>query len=580
MVGVMTPRPMIKAFQSLLLLTMTAPLGAQVVVYELSGSAAGDNFGKRLSRIADIDGDGQADLLVAAPRADFAGVNSGSVYAISGASGVQIYRIDGATSGELFGEALGVLGDVNGDGFEDWLVGAPLASIGTTRNGRVDVRSGFDGTLLSQEIGSEGFGNLGTAVAGLGDVNGDSIPDYVVSGPFENANGNDAGAVYVLSGANSSFLRVHVGTNAQDRLGLSVQGCGDVDGDGVDDYAAGTFYPNGGLGTVDVWSGQSGSFIRSFAGTSQSGPIGTNMASLADLNGDGRRELAIAAIEDSSTGSTTGAVRVYNVQSGALLQSAFGQAGQSLGLAVANVGDWDGDGQEDWIVGRHDSANQGGAVIFSGSTNNALAIQSPLPHHDILGSSFAGGFDLNGDGLAEYAVGDPSANGNGNDSGSVLMVSMLNLLGTALCYGDGTGASCPCGNFGNAAEGCLNSSGNGARLEATGSVSASADDLEMHVYGAAPLKPCLLFAGTGALNGGLGSSFGDGILCASGTIQRLEVRFTDSAGAAHWGPSILSSQGWGAGLDRLFQVWFRDGSGSPCGAFFNLSNGLLLHVGL
>ncbi len=563
---------------SLLFLLLAAPLAAQIPVYELTGFAAGDNFGKRLVRIGDLDGDGKEDLLVAAPRANFNGVNSGSVYAFSSATGSEIYRMDGASSGDLFGEALDRIGDVNADGIDDWIVGSPFSSAGSTRSGLVELRSGANGASLISDVGGEAFANLGTAVAGLGDLNGDSIPDLAVSAPFEDANGMDAGVVYLYSGATFALIRSHVGTAAGDRLGLALLNAGDADGDGDDDYAIGTFYTNAGLGSVEVISGQSGASLQTFSGSAQTGPIGTIVGRLADMSGDGRAQLAIAAPEDSSSGSTTGAVYVYSISSATLVQSKVGSSGQTLGLAVANAGDWNGDGQADWIAGRQDGLGNGGAVIYSGLDGSLLSEQMGNSTNDLLGSSFAGGFDLDGDLRAEYAIGDPSANSAGNDSGSVLMISAASLLGSPQCLGNGTGIGCPCGNVSGNSGGCSNSTGNGARVVASGSASASADDLMFHVSDAAPNKPSLLFAGTQTVNGGNGSFLGDGILCAAGAITRIQVRTTNSTGEADWGPGILSSQGWSAGLDRHFQVWYRDPSGGPCGSQSNLSNGLLLHL--
>jgi hypothetical protein len=564
----------------LLPLVLAAPLSAQIPAHEWNGSAAGDNFGRRVVRIGDLDGGGKDDLLVSAPRANFNGVNSGSVYAFSSATGAEIYRMDGASNGDLFGDALDRIGDVSGDGIDDWVVGSPFSSAGSTRSGQVELRSGSDGAQLLVEFGNEAFASLGTSVAGLGDVNGDLVPDFVASAPFEDSNGQDAGVVYVFSGANLAQIRQHFGQAAGDRLGLAVVNCGDADGDTRDDYAIGTTFTNGGLGTVEARSGFTGAPIQSFLGTSQTGTIGLVLGRLADMNGDGRSELAIAAPDDSTAGTPTGAVYVHSIQSAATIQSNFGLSGQTLGLAVADAGDWDGDGQADWLVGRQDALGNGGVVIYSGVDGSTLTEQVAGVTNDLLGSALAGGFDLDGDLRAEYVVGDASANPAGNDSGSAMMMSAVSHLGTPMCLGDGSGNGCPCGNISTEPEGCTNSTGGGALLTASGSASASADDLMLHVSGAAPNKPSLLFAGTQTVNGGNGSNLGDGLLCAGGMITRISVRISSATGDADWGPGILGAQGWGAGLDRQFQVWYRDTSGGPCGSQSNLSNGLLLHVTL
>ena len=145
---------------------------------------------------------------------------------------------------------------------------------------------------------------------------------------------------------------------------------------------------------------------------------------------------------------------------------------------------------------------------------------------------------------------------------------------TDLCFGDGTGTPCPCGNSADPGRGCANSAGVGAILSASGSPSFGADDLAFAMTAGPGPVPALLFTGTQQANGGLGSAFGDGLLCAGGTIQRLDVRLLDAGGAATWGPGLAAQGGWGASDTRVFQTWYRDVSGSPCGGQFNTTQAI------
>ncbi len=95
----------------------------------------------------------------------------------------------------------------------------------------------------------------------------------------------------------------------------------------------------------------------------------------------------------------------------------------------------------------------------------------------------------------------------------------------------------------------------------------------MSVSAGPPSKPALLFAGTAQTGGGNGTLFGDGLLCVGGQIQRQQVITLSASGAAAWSPGLASSNGWGAGDVRNFQVWYRDTT-SPCGSAFNLSQGV------
>jgi len=142
-------------------------------------------------------------------------------------------------------------------------------------------------------------------------------------------------------------------------------------------------------------------------------------------------------------------------------------------------------------------------------------------------------------------------------------------LGASYCFG----VSCPCGNNDPSA-GCANYTGAGASLSASGSASISADDLVLEASGVTS-GPGLYFQGDNAINGGNGTSFGDGMRCAGGSIVRLQVRFS-SGGASQTTLSISTKGGVSAGQLKRYQYWYRDTDGSPCGSNFNLSTGLEL----
>jgi len=151
-------------------------------------------------------------------------------------------------------------------------------------------------------------------------------------------------------------------------------------------------------------------------------------------------------------------------------------------------------------------------------------------------------------------------------------------VGTPFCFGDGSGTACPCANESDpgTGQGCMNSSGFGGKLAGTGSTSIGADDLLMHGDNLLPGQPALLFAGQNAINGGNGVTFGDGLRCAGQNVVRLGVRVPNAFGDATWGPGISALGGWSAGDTRHVQGWYRDPNGGPCGAGFNLTNGVSL----
>ncbi|MFT7484270.1 MAG: hypothetical protein ACI9F9_000110 [Candidatus Paceibacteria bacterium] len=151
---------------------------------------------------------------------------------------------------------------------------------------------------------------------------------------------------------------------------------------------------------------------------------------------------------------------------------------------------------------------------------------------------------------------------------------LLTATGTPLCFGDGSGAACPCGNAGAGGEGCANSSGSGAVLTAGGGASVGSDGLHFSASQLPANKPSLLFAGDALLGNGAGQPFGDGLRCAGGSLRRLGVVFADGQGAASWGPGLAAAGNWSAGDTRIFQVWYRDDAGAACGNAFNVSSGV------
>ncbi|MDP6989966.1 MAG: hypothetical protein QF903_10845, partial [Planctomycetota bacterium] len=145
--------------------------------------------------------------------------------------------------------------------------------------------------------------------------------------------------------------------------------------------------------------------------------------------------------------------------------------------------------------------------------------------------------------------------------------------GTALCFGDGAGTPCPCGNDdAGGTGGCANSTGGGSTLAASGSDSIGAADLVLEASGALPGQPGLFFQGVNFINGGSGVIFGDGLRCCGGSVVRLQVVVPDSAGDAATSGDIGGTGGVVPGDTRCYQYWYRDPSGSPCGSGFNLGN--------
>lgn len=220
-------------------------------------------------------------------------------------------------------------------------------------------------------------------------------------------------------------------------------------------------------------------------------------------------------------------------------------------------------------------------VFFVGASINHLPNEAPAPGDQtsslgrawLTGNDQPNGFDptdLSGPGsIGVYEM----------DEIGFPMLWLTRAIGDAnplslYCFGDGSGAPCPCANHSDTThvQGCQNSTGVGAALLFSGDSSVAEDDFVAIGTNLVPQQPALLFAGHQAVGGGAGLPFGDGLRCVGSGVVRLGVRTASSNGAAEWGPGLAGTAGIQIGDTRYFQIWYRDPSGSPCGSGFNLSS--------
>ncbi len=210
------------------------------LLHLVSGNPSTDfAFGHAVSGAGDVNGDGAEDFIVGASTADTNGTNSGAAYVYSGADGSVLHVFDGVASYDSFGYSVGGGLDFNGDGFDDILVGARNATLGAANSGVVYVFSGVDGSSLFVIGGSALGDNFGESVAASADVDGDSIPDFVVGAPLADFNGANTGRASVYSGADGSVIFSVDGNSNGGQLGLSVSGALDTNGDGFGDIIVG-----------------------------------------------------------------------------------------------------------------------------------------------------------------------------------------------------------------------------------------------------------------------------------------------------------------------------------------------------
>jgi Ca2+-binding RTX toxin-like protein len=415
--------------------------------FKINGEAAYDFSG--LSEAAgDINGDGIDDLVISARLAGPNGNASGASYVIFGSatpfqSEFELSDLDGANGFKINGEAIGDesgvsvsgAGDINGDGFDDLVIGANRADPnGRSSAGATYVVFGsedpFQSTLeLSSLNGANGFqingvatsDQSGISVSRAGDVNGDGIDDLIIGAHNADPNSrSNSGATYVVFGSQEPFgadlnlstldgsngFRIN-GETAQDLSGFSVSAAGDFNGDGIADIvigargadpngksSAGATYvvfgsrePFGGNLNLSALDGSNGFQIN---GEVASDLSGFSVSAAGDINGDGFDDIIIGAYAASPNGTRSGASYVVfgsDSDFGATLElsNLDGTTGFKLngvaasdlsGQSVSGAGDVNGDGFDDIIIGANGASptenNSGASYVVFGMPLNAV----------------------------------------------------------------------------------------------------------------------------------------------------------------------------------------------------------------
>ena len=395
--------------------TITTGVDSVQKVSDTAGNFEGvlkdnDQFGSAVANIGDLEFDGVTDLAVGAPLDDDGGTDRGAVWILfmndDGTVDIEqkISDTDGNFPGVLddsdrFGSAVAELGDLNGDSIPDIAVGAPLDDDGGTDRGAVWILfMNIDGTVLATQKVSDtegGFNGIledndqfGAAIANIGDLNNDLLPEIAVGAIGDDDGGTDRGAIWILSltanGTIFSFQKVSdssgdfAGTLQDgDFFGSSIAGIGDLDADGIEDIAAGAIGDDdGGVDRGAVWAllMNADSTVRSeqkisdtngsFNGVLNDGDhFGSAVTGLGDMNGDGIIDIAVGADQDNDGGSNRGAVWIMfmekfgNVFSESKISSVSGNFtgtltdGTQFGSALADLGDLDSNGSADFTVG-------------------------------------------------------------------------------------------------------------------------------------------------------------------------------------------------------------------------------------
>lgn len=354
------------------------------VLESFAGQGAGDWFGRRLSYLGDVDGDGHDDFAVASTNSDEAGLDRGLVVVYSGCDRSVLYRFHGQADEDHLGWAIRGAGDVNGDGVQDILASAH-DHITQAQADSVIIWSGCDGSVLHRIDGEWPGHTLGTAVAPLGDLNGDGYDDVLVGAAFDDRPGTNAGSVRVYSGRDATLMFHLDGEEVNGRFGFQLDGIGDVNRDGTPDFLVGSNGSNLGgtsAGTIVVYSGADASVLYDLVGPSAGASLG-NCAGVGDVNGDGHADFLIGAPGANGLVSGAGSAWLYSGATGSELYRFRGdQTGESMGRDVAAAGDMNGDGTPDLLIVAPRRSAQGVAAgvafVFAGR-ELFLQAQDPSP---------------------------------------------------------------------------------------------------------------------------------------------------------------------------------------------------------
>lgn len=350
------------------------------VARRFAGDVPNGELGFRFGEPLDADGDGHPDV-AAGSRWKLANKTqqNGNANVWSGTTGERLRTWDGQFPDGMFGHWVMLVPDLSGDGLADVVIAAPMAPVGNAGRGIMVARSPKSGDELWKREQADGE-NLGWDLAQAGDQDGDGRLDFFVGAPSQ-----ERARVLLLSGRDGSVLKTYTPKEEGASFGWYVDRLDDLDGDGRADLAVGA--PTAAnadgtrVGAAWILSSASGKELQYWTGTDRRGGFGGVLAAVADVDGDGKRDLAVAApgTEEGEARQLPGEVFVYSTGSGKELRHWSGrQPGEQFGRMIVSAGDIDGDGVDDVAIGapwhRRDGGDKVGRVEFrSGKTGDVLS---------------------------------------------------------------------------------------------------------------------------------------------------------------------------------------------------------------
>jgi hypothetical protein len=393
------------------------------------------DFGTSVATAGDVNGDGYSDVIVGARKYDNGEPDEGRAFVYHGSAAgpgtAPAWTAEADQAGAGFGRSVATAGDVNGDGYDDVIVGAHEYDNGESNEGRAYVyhgsATGLAATPAWTAESDHPGDNFGWSAATAGDVNGDGFSDVIVGAPIHGI--ANLGLARVYHGSADGLLGTPAWSVESDQggsqFGWSVATAGDVNGDGFSDVIVGAFWYNNGQaveGRVFVYHGSIDGLAMTPAWIAESDQVearfGYSVATAGDVNGDGYSDAIVGAIQYTNGQSSEGRAFLYLGSAAGLTTSPAwtAESDQELALfgsSVATAGDVNGDGFSDVIVGcpwyDNPQTYEGRAFVYAGSPAGLGAAPAWTAEGDqtfaYYGSSVATAGDLNGDGYSDVIVG-------------------------------------------------------------------------------------------------------------------------------------------------------------------------------
>lgn len=399
------------------------------VIEEFFGEVTYDNFGNDVSNAGDVNGDGYADIMVAAIQNDQGGDAAGKVYIFFGGplrDDIADVEIVGQAAKDYLGFSCSGAGDVNNDGFDDVIIGVYEDDTRGDGAGKAILLLGgnpMDNVADAEFFGEVAGDSFGRSVSGAGNVNGDEYADIIIGASGNDQVGFIAGKAYIYYGSASldNIADVELLAKAAwDRFGESVSSAGDVNNDGFDDVIVGAFEA-GNAGEAYIFLGATAMDATAdltMTGEFLDDDFGSSVSTAGDVNNDGFDDVLIGAPVNSENGLSAGKIYVFN--GGSPMNNiadvkfkgklAYGYLGHEHSIAAA--GDINNDGFDDIIAGAYgddaggDSAGRA-FILFGGSPmNNVADIEiTGEAASDLLGKAVSGAGDFDGDHCDDILIG-------------------------------------------------------------------------------------------------------------------------------------------------------------------------------